>query len=222
MNFIWLYILPFVIILIAQGLVKFVYNKYKTIDNEKKLTGFGVARKILDDNGLKDILIVETKGVLSDHYDPKRNVIRLSTNIYHDSSIASIAIAAHECGHAIQYKNKYSFIKIRNFLVPFVNFVSKFGYVVLIIGFLANIFNLALLGIGLLSLTLLFQLITLPVEFDASKRAKKILNNKKMINKKESSKVNVMLNVAAFTYIASLLANLLEIMRLILILNRRD
>lgn len=221
--YLWLYIIPLVLVLGAQLLVSGAYNKYKTVKNKKGLTGYDVARQILNDNGLSNIDVIETKGVMTDHYDPARHVIRLSTSVYHDSSIASIAIAAHESGHAIQHKNKYLFIRFRELMFPIVNFASKIGYIVLIIGLFASIFDLALIGIILLCATLLFQLVTLPVEFDASSRAKKILSDTNMIDSTEASKVSSMLTAAAMTYVASLLANLLEILRLVLIVtNRRN
>lgn len=216
-----LIIIPLVIVLVAQALVSGTYGKYKLVKNRKQLTGFDVARKILDTNGLRDIKVVETRSFLGDHYDPRRKVVRLSSEVYHSDNIASLAIAAHECGHAIQHKNKYVFILIRSFLVPIVNFASKIGYVVLFIGFLSALLDIALIGLILLSGTLLFQLVTLPVEFDASGRAKKILIKENMITDEEKNKVSAMLNAAAITYVASLIANLLEILRLFLMINRR-
>lgn len=216
-----LIIIPLVIVLAAQALVSKTYEKYKRIKNKKGLTGYDIARKILDNHNLKEIKIIENKNLLGDHYDPRKKVVSLSSDIYHQASIASISIAAHECGHALQHKDKYFFIVIRSFLIPIVNFASKIGYVVLLIGFLASIFDLALLGLILLSATLLFQLINLPVEFNASNRAKKILINEHDIRSDEEGKVGTMLNAAALTYVASLVANLLEILRLFLMVNRR-
>jgi Zn-dependent membrane protease YugP len=215
-----LYILAFVIVIIAQAVVTGTYNKYSKVSNQKGLTGFDVARKILDSNGLQDILIVETRGKLTDHYDPSRKVVRLSSEVYHDSSIASIAVAAHECGHVIQHKDRYAPIVIRNAIVPIVNLVSKLGYIVLVIGFIASVFNLIIYGLIALSITLVFQIITLPVEFNASKRAINILENDSLIESYEKSSVKSMLTSAALTYVASLVANLLEILRLFLIANR--
>ena len=203
----------------AQALVSGTYNKYKTILNTKKLTGFDVAREILNQNGLKEIMIVETKGKMTDHYDPRRKVIRLSSEVYHDSTISSVAIAAHECGHAIQHQKKYTPLIIRNAIVPFVNFTSRIGYIVLVIGILASAFDIAIVGIVLLSATLLFQLITLPVEFNASNRAIKILEKEKLIDEKEKQPVKTCL-AAALTYVASLISNLLEILRLFLMATR--
>lgn len=217
-----LYILPFLLVLGAQAIVSGTYGKYKSVPNKNNLTGYDVARSILNENGLEEIIIVETKGTLSDHYDPSRKTIRLSSEVYHNATIASAAIAAHECGHVIQHKVKYGPMMVRNAIVPLVNVVSYIGYIVLIIGIIASIFNLAIWGIVLLSATLIFQLITLPVEFNASKRAVKELENINLIEVGEKEHIKAMLTAAAFTYVASLLANLLEILRLFLMASRRD
>lgn len=215
-----LYFIPFVLVLGAQALVSGAYRKFRQIDNKKRLTGFDTARHILDKNGLKDIVIVETKGTMSDHYDPGRRVVRLSSEVYHDATIASVAIAAHECGHVIQHKDKYAPMIIRSAIVPIVNIASHIGYIILVIGIIASVFDLAIWGIILLSATLLFQLITLPVELNASKRAIKMLKDENLVNDSEIGSAKSMLTAAAFTYIASLLANLLEIVRLFLMANR--
>jgi len=206
----------------AQILVSTRYNKYKKIQNSKKMTGSEVAREILDKNDLKDIYVVKTKGVLSDHYDPKRKVIRLSEDIYEGDSIASIAVAAHEVGHAIQDKEGYAFMRIRAMLVPIVNIGSQLGYIALIIGLIFTFGNLAWWGIALLALTVVFQLVTLPVEFDASRRAKAQLDNFHYYNKNELNGVSGMLMAAAMTYVASLVTTLLELLRLVLIVAGRN
>jgi Zn-dependent membrane protease YugP len=215
-----LYIIPFILVLGAQGIVSGTYNKYKVVENKKGLTGAEVARQILDGNDLSNITVVKTNGTMSDHYDPKAKTVRLSKEVYEDATISSIAIAAHECGHVVQHRNKYAPMMIRNAIVPIVSLVSKIGYIIIFIGFIASIFNLAIWGIILLSATLLFQLITLPVEFNASKRAIAILEEKQLIEVDEKSRVKAMLTAAAFTYVASLLANFLEILRLFLAANR--
>ena len=152
-------ILYFIIILIpviAQLRITLSYSKYKKVDNSKGLTGFDVAREILDKNGLEDIYVVETSGNLTDHYDPSRKVIKLSRDIFKGTSIAAASVAAHECGHAIQDKENYTFMRIRSFLVPVVNLVSTFSWVVILIGLLTEYFNIFALGIGLISVGLLF------------------------------------------------------------------
>ena len=219
-----LFFLSIIITLIAQFYVNSSYNKFKKKKNNNNYTGFETARKILDNNGLKDIMILETRGNLSDHYDPKRKVIKLSKDIYHGTSIASLAVAAHECGHAIQDKENYTFLRIRNSIVPVVNLSSKFGYIVIFIGMIFGSFDLALLGILLLCAMLIFQLITLPVEFDASKRAKEEVKKLNITSSEiENNGISTMLTSAALTYVASLATTLIEVLRLLLvILNNRD
>ena len=160
----------------ASIYVKKSYLKYKNIANKKTITGFEVARKILDVNGLSNVHVVEVKGELTDHYEPRRKTVRLSTNIFHGDSIAAASVAAHEVGHSIQDKNGYMYMKIRSFLVPIVNLCSKLGYFAIIIGLIFEMLNLAYIGMFLLITILVFQLITLPVEFDASKKALAELN----------------------------------------------
>jgi len=145
----------------AQFLVNSRYSKYKNIQNTKCVTGYDVARKILDNNQLNNVDIVKVSGNLSDHYDPTKKVVRLSTDIFEGNSIAAMAVAAHECGHAIQDKDGYSFLRIRSKLVPTVNLCSKLGYIVIGIGFLFGYYEIAMIGFLLLCAILLFQLITL-------------------------------------------------------------
>lgn len=215
-------LLGILITAIAQLFVKINYKKYRLVPTTKKKTGYETARAILDANGLQKVKINKVSGKLSDHYDPRNKTINLSTDIYEGYSIASVSVASHECGHAIQDKENYSFLKIRSFLVPFVNFSSKFGYIVVVIGLIFNILNLAKLGILLLLLILLFQLITLPVEFNASTRANKQLLSLNILSDSEQKKSKTMLRAAAFTYIASLMSTLLQILRLALIVFGRN
>ncbi len=218
-----LIILGFIITLMAQIYVSSSYSKYKMVKNKNRMTGFEVARKILDENGLQDIHIVEIKGNLTDHYDPSRKVVRLSSDIFNGSSIASTSVAAHECGHAIQDKEDYKFMKMRSKLVPIVNLSSKLGYFAIFIGFIFGLLDLAIFGIVLLISILLFELITLPVEFDASNKAGKQINKLKLLEGKEKSQSKTMLNAAALTYVASVITTILQILRLFLIAsNRKD
>lgn len=211
-----------VITLFAQFYVNSRYNKYKKISNKSNLTGQEVARKILDENGLKDVYVTETKGMLSDHYDPRRKVVRLSTEVFHGTTIASASVAAHECGHAVQDKEGYFFIRLRGAIIPFVNLASTLGYIAIMIGFIFNYMDFAWGGIGLLLVILFFNLITLPVEFNASSRAKVFLEKYKLLDAKEVEGTKQMLNAAASTYVASLATTLLEILRLVLIAGGRD
>lgn len=215
--------LGFIITLIAQIYVNNSYNKYKCQGLKKKTTGFEVARNILDNNGLKDIKIEQVSGNLTDHYDPKKQVVRLSSDIYKGDTIAAASVAAHECGHAIQHKEKYTFLKIRTSLVPVVNFSTKFGYIVVLIGLAFSSYKIAIIGLILLLAMLLFQVVTLPVEFNASNRAKKQLIDLNIIDNNELQDSKTMLNAAALTYVASVLTTLLQILRLALIIfGRRD
>lgn len=226
MNYYFIYYgLTFIALLITVGAQIFVsatFNKYKKEPNLKEKSGAEVAREILDKNGLKDIYVVETKGNLTDHYDPSRKVIRLSSDVYHKESVASVAVAAHECGHAIQDRDNYTFLRIRAFLVPFVNLSSKLGYVAILIGIIANLIDVIWLGIGLEAVILVFQLITLPVEFDASKRALKELEGMNILTENELVKGKVVLTSAALTYVASVAATVLELLRLVLLFTDRD
>ncbi len=197
------------------------YKTYNKIKCQKKMTGYDVARKILDENNLTNILIVETKGELSDHYDPKRKVVRLSTAVYHQETISAVSIAAHETGHAIQDKEGNAYMKFRSAFVPIVNICSSVSYIVLLIGFISEIADFVYLGILLMAAGLIFQLVTLPVEFGASQKAKKMLEKYKIITGEEKKGVNKVLNSAAMTYVAGTLATALQMLRLLLIVNNR-
>ena len=217
-----LVVIGFLITLIAQIFVNSSYKKYKKVNVKSGLKGFEVARKMLDSNGLTNVKIEEVKGELTDHYDPTSKVVRLSTDIYHGSTIASSSVAAHECGHAIQDKEEYFFLRLRANLVPIVNISSKLGYFAILIGLIFGFLNLAWIGIFLELAILLFQLITLPVEFNASKRANEFLKKESLIEKTEQDGSKSMLNAAAMTYVASVISTILEIFRLILIVASRD
>ena len=207
---------------LAQLFINRSYNKYRLVETKKKMTGAEVARAILDANGLNNVNVRKVSGKLTDHYDPKYKVIKLSREIYEGDSIASVSVAAHECGHAIQDKDNYTFLRIRASLVPIVNFSSKFGYIVVLIGLIFNIIGLAKFGIFLLLLILLFQLVTLPVEFNASSRAGSQLLSLNILSDYEQDDSKTMLKAAAFTYVAALMSSLLQILRLALIVIGRD
>lgn len=215
-------IIGFVIIIWAQATINGAYKKYKTKKTTKGLSGQEVARIILDNNGLEDIYIVETKGELSDHYDPSRKVVRLSKEIFHGDTIAAAAVAAHECGHAIQDKQGYVFMRIRSILVPVVNVVTYIGYIVAFISLLAGITGYLKVSIFIILAALLFQLITLPVEFDASKRANEELLKLNLVSSEEVVDTKKMLGAAALTYVASFVSTILNLLRLIIMLNDRD
>lgn len=217
-----LIILSAAIVLTAQFKINSNYKKYRVVETSKGLSGQEVARKILDAAGLENIYIVETNGELTDHYDPRRKVVRLSKSIFHDSTIASAAVAAHECGHAIQDKEGYTFMKIRSMLVPVVNLISYLGYFGLVISIFAGITGYIKLSILILTASVVFQLVTLPVEFDASKRGLQQLKDLNLIEDTEQTGATKMLSAAAMTYVASLVSTLLDILRLVLILGNRN
>ena len=222
MELMIIFLLMLIIPIYASIKVNLSYKKYVKIDNEKKLTGFDVARRILDENNLGEIYVVETKGTMSDHYDPGRKTVRFSTDVYHGTSISSLAIAAHECGHAIQDKEGYTWFKIRSMIFPIVNIGQKIAYVVMIIGLFLSYMNYVYAAIGFTFLGLLFELVTLPVEFDASKRAKSIVLSDGMISDSEKSGVDAVLNSTAFTYVAAVISSMLEMLYLLMQLNDRD
>lgn len=222
MELLIIFLLMLIIPVYASIKVNLSYKKYVKIDNEKKLTGFDVARRILDENNLGEIYVVETKGTMSDHYDPIRKTVRLSTDVYHGTSISSLAIAAHECGHAIQDKEGYTWFKIRSMIFPIINIGQKIAYVVMIIGLFLSYMNYVYAAIGFTFLGLLFELVTLPVEFDASKRAKSIVLSDGMISDSEKSGVDAVLNSTAFTYVAAVISSMLEMLYLLMQLNDRD
>ena len=215
-------IISIIITSLAQFFISNSYSKYKKIKNERNITGAYAARYILDKHNLNDIKVVETRGYLTDHYDPVNKVIRLSSDIYHGASIASISVACHECGHAIQDKEKYLFLRIRSKLIPVVNFSSYAGYFAIVLGCIFGSLNLIWLGIIAEMVILLFQLITLPVEINASKKALKELDYSHFLNSNELKQGKIMLTAAALTYVASIATALIQILRLILMYGRRE
>ena len=206
----------------AQIYINRWYSKTKKIANKRGISGAEVARLILDRNGLSNVRVEETTGMLSDHYDPRTKVVRLSPDIYSNPSLASVSVASHECGHAIQDKEGYVFLRLRNKIVPLVNFASYAGYIAIIIGIFAQALNFIWIGIVLELVILFFQLITLPVEFNASSRALKQLNELNLLEKKEMRLSKKMLTAAAMTYVAAVATAILEILRLVLIFTRMN
>ena len=215
-------IIAFLLTITAQIFVNSSYSKTRKIKNKHNLTGEQVARTILDKNGLQNVQIEEVGTTLGDHYDPRSKTIRLSSDIYHNTSIASASVAAHECGHAIQDKEDYTFLRIRHALIPLVSFSSYAGYIAIVIGCIFSSMNLIWFGILMEIVILLFQLITLPVEFNASSRALKNIEELNILEKSELKYSRKMLKAAAMTYVASVAAAVLEILRLLLIFGRRD
>lgn len=205
----------------ASITLRIVYSIYSHKENSSNKTGKEVAEIILHDNDLDNIKVGEVSGSLSDYYSNSEEVVMLSEGIYSKSSVAAVSVAAHECGHAIQYKEGYYPIKLRNNIVPFVNFGNTLGYIAIMISLASSLTGLFTVGIILISFAVVFQLITLPVEFDASRRGKKELVRLKLIDEDEVSGVRIMLISAAFTYVAGLISSILQILRLILIFQNR-
>lgn len=223
------YLVYFAIIILvplwAQLRVKGTFNKYSRIPNVSHKTGAEVAREILFENGLTDVKVEEGRGFLSDHYDPRTKTVRLSPQIHNGNSIAAAAVAAHEVGHAIQDKQNYNFLRFRHALVPVANFGSQSAWIVILIGFFTQISGLVLVGIVLMAFAVIFQLITLPVEFNASNRAMDQVVALGIISRDEQSETKKVLNAAALTYVAAAAVAVLELLRLVFIftgMNRQQ
>lgn len=217
-----IFVLPVLILaMYAQGKIKKTFDKYLRVSNNTGLTGAQIARTILDRNGLQNVNIEQTKGYLTDHYDPRKKVLRLSKDVYGGSSIASMSVAAHEVGHALQHSERYAPLVIRNTIVPIVNFGSSLVWIFIILGFIINSFFIEL-GILLFLGIVIFHLITLPVEFNASKRALVQLENG--ISPYENLKpAKEVLSAAALTYVASAATAIAELARILFMTrNRRD
>lgn len=224
-DFIIYYGLTFLALIITVGAQIFVetsYSKYKKVKNERGLSGAEAARYLLNKKGLQNVKVLEVRGHLSDHYDPRSKVVRLSSDNFHGTSIAAVSVACHECGHAIQDSEGYAFMRIRAALVPVVNFSSYAGYFAIVFGCLFGAFDLIWFGILLEAVILLFQLITLPVEINASSRALKEMDYCHFFNSNELKQGKVVLGAAAMTYVASVASTVIELLRLILLFGRRD
>ena len=227
MYFDWTYVvlvLPMVILtMIAQGNVTATYNKYSKVMSRRGLTAEQAVRQILVANGLHNVAITRVAGNLTDHYDPRTNSIALSDTVYGSRSIAAIGVAAHEAGHAIQHAVGYLPIRIRTAIVPITQFGSKLSTPLLILGLLLGFYPLAYAGILLFALTTVFQLVTLPTEYNASRRALEALEGG-YLDEDELKGPKKVLSAAASTYLAALFVSLASLLRLILIVNgrRRD
>lgn len=215
-------VLPAVLLaLFAQFKVKSAYSKYSKIGNSQNMTGAQAARMILDSKGLYNVPIVPISGELTDHFDPTTNTVSLSQGVYGSTSIAAIGIAAHEVGHAIQHSENYTPNKIRSALVPVTNFGSRISIIMILIGLALNSGVLAYIGIALYSTAALFQLVTLPVEFNASSRAMKQIKELGIADTNDSKGVRKVLSAAAMTYVAALITSVAQLLRLILIISGR-
>ena len=206
----------------AQIMVQSNFSRYSQVRSRIGMTGAELARFILDSAGLYDVKIESIPGSLTDHYDPRSKVVRLSQATYGSDSIAALGVVAHEIGHAIQHANNYVPIVIRNAIAPIASFSSNLAWIFFIIGLVTGAIGLAQFGILLFLAVVLFSLITLPVEFDASRRAMKILERNLMMAKDELRGVRAVLSAAAMTYVAATLMAILQLVRMILIARSRD
>ena len=209
--------------LFAQGRVRAAVAKWSQVPLSRGLSGVDVARKVLEYGGVRDVTIERTPGVLTDHYDPRSKVLRLSEQNYSGHSVAAAAIAAHEAGHAIQHQEKYAPLALRGAAVPLANFGSKFSFLLLLAGFLIpTVPQLLLAGIVLFSFVVFFQLITLPVEFDASRRAKRVLADGGFLHDdREGRGVSAVLNAAAMTYVAAAVQSIMTILYYVMVYSQR-
>jgi len=215
----------FLMALWAQFKLKGLYAKYHEIPQSKGMTGAEVAQAILDSAGVRDVTIEPCPGQLTDHYDPRNRVLRLSEENFRTSSLSAIGIAAHEAGHAIQHKEKYFPLEMRMSIVGVTGFATNAGMILFMIGLFVHPGlgqKLMQIGIWCYSAIVGFQLITLPVEYNASARAKKVLMNLGFVNREESVAINKMLNAAALTYVAALATALLELIKMIVMANSRN
>ena len=207
---------------IASANVNRTYRKYSKFSNVRGLTSQAVASMILQSAGIYDVRIEVIKGNLTDHYSPNEKVLRLSQTVYDSTSVAAIGVAAHECGHAIQHQEEYFPLKLRSFSVPLAKVGSWISWPVIIAGLIFGMLGLARIGIFLFSFVVLFQLVTLPVEFNASNRAVKILEQSNILYGDELEGASKVLRAAAMTYVAALFSTVLQLLRLVLIVGRRN
>ncbi len=222
-NIYCLLLIPVLILSVwAQAKVSGNFQKYSKVTNARRLTGAQAAEAVLRAHGVYDVAVRSVSGRLTDHYDPRDNTIYLSQDVYHAATVAAVGVAAHEAGHAVQYALGYFPIRIRSAILPVTQLGSQFSFVLLMAGLLLYSQPLFLVGIVLFSLTTLFQLITLPVEFNASRRALETIEGERLLNDNELHGAKKVLSSAALTYIAALLMSLLQLLRYILIFASRD
>ena len=222
----WTYLLVLagmVLCLLASASVKMTFNRYAKVQSMSHMTGAQVAERILRENGITDVAVVRTSGSLTDHYNPKTNTVNLSDSTYGSTSVAAIAVAAHECGHVCQHYEKYTPIEVRSALVPIANIGSNLGIPVIIIGLVMGAFQpLIWIGIIMFSAGVLFQIVTLPVEFNASNRALKMLTSYGILGTDEERDASKVLRAAALTYVAAAASSIMQLIRLILLSKRRN
>lgn len=209
--------------IIASSMVQSTYNKYAKVRSMSGMTGAQVAELILRNKGITDVRIGHVSGNLTDHYNPKTKVINLSDTVYHSQSVAALGVAAHECGHVIQHHENYAPLNFRSMLVPAANIGSKAGIPIILLGVLFG-YNQVLVQIGIwvFALAVLFQIVTLPVEFNASKRALVCLEEYGVVTREEKSQSAKVLRAAALTYVAAAASAILQLLRLVMLFGRRD
>lgn len=207
---------------IASANVSSTYNRFKKVRNYRGLTSQEVAADILSSAGIYDVRIERISGSLTDHYSPNEKVLRLSDSVYNSTSVAALGVAAHECGHAIQHKEEYAPLKLRSASVPMANIGSKLSWPLILIGLVLGSAGLAQLGVVLFVFVVLFQLITLPVEFDASHRALKILQGRNILAGEELKGARKVLSAAAMTYVAAVFSSILQLLRLVILTQNRN
>ncbi|MBQ3407811.1 MAG: zinc metallopeptidase [Clostridia bacterium] len=216
-----LIIIAVIISLLSRWYINHTYKKYANMYCENGVNGAEAARRILNKNGLENSKVNSVGGFLTDHYNPADKTVNLSEKIYTEKSIASVAIAAHECGHAIQDKDGYFFLRARHAMVPVTNIASYAGYLAIVIGVAASLFNIIMIGIACEIVIFLFQVVTLPVEFNASRRGLNQIKELGLLGEAEYKGGRKVLIAAALTYVAAATAALLQVLRLILIFARR-
>jgi Zn-dependent membrane protease YugP len=212
-QYFWLVMVPGMVISgLASWLVQSAFNRYSKVGSSRGLTGAQAAQRLLDHAGIHDVQIVPTHGMLSDHYNPVNKHLALSENVYHSRSVAAIGVATHEAGHAIQHARGYFPLWARSALVPVANIGSTFSFILLALGMFMNLMGLVYVGIFLFAGVLLFQVVTLPVEFDASARAKRLVVETGIISAEERKGMDRVLNAAAMTYVAAVITSLLTLL----------
>lgn len=218
----WMILVPaFLIALLAQLNVSSTFNRYSRVACRRGLTGAQAAEEVLRAHGVYGVRIERVAGKLSDHYDPRSNVIRLSDAVYGSNSIAAVGVAAHEAGHAVQYAQEYGPIKIRGAIIPVCNFSSQISILLIVLGFALYSRPLFAVGVVLFAVATVFQIVTLPVEFDASRRAIRSLDSTHLLDDQELRGAKKVLGAAAMTYVAALLVSIAQLLRFVLAFNSR-
>ena len=206
----------------ASGRVQSTFNRYSRVGSRSGMTGAETARRILDSQGLYDVQIRSVRGNLTDHYDPRTRTVNLSQSVYGSTSVASVGVAAHECGHAVQHAQQYAPLNIRSALVPIANIGTNLSWPIIIIGLLLGMSPFLRLGILLFSLGVLFQLVTLPVEFNASSRAVTLLDRLGILQGEEVDGAKKVLKAAALTYVAAAAGTILQLLRMVILFGGRN